>query len=203
MTSFTLNYLRKGSVTKYSYIGGLGLQHMDLGEHNSIHNIPLFFPQLQLFILQEYYMFEIHHLHPHTRREVRDFSLQKNITTYWVTPMEIFQSFSYNDLENSWNQSTSYFEIGIICSGYMFRPSFPVHIYTLLMAVSANVSTAPPHSILSPASPLMAMFPKAWNDHSSSVSLLNPPLILQLMLRTNSSLNPSDTIPGHTHPLHL
>ena len=43
MTSFTFNYLRKGSVTKYSYIGGLGLQHMDLGEHNSIHNIPLFF----------------------------------------------------------------------------------------------------------------------------------------------------------------
>lgn len=66
------------------------------------------------------------------------------------------------------------------------------------MAVSTSVSTAPRHSILNPTSPLMAMFPEAWNDHFSSVSLFNPPLMLQLMLRTNFSLNPSDTIPGHT-----
>lgn len=41
MTSFYLDYLARGSVSKYSHILGdqeLGLQHVDLGDHNLAHN---------------------------------------------------------------------------------------------------------------------------------------------------------------------
>lgn len=69
----------------------------------------------------------------------------------------------------------------------MFK--FPTHTCTLPRAGNASICTAPSHRILIPASLLTASFPKAWNCHSSSVSLFNPPLTLQLMLRTNSFLN--------------
>lgn len=38
MTSFNFNYLLKDPVSTYSHIGGLELQHMNGGEHNSVHN---------------------------------------------------------------------------------------------------------------------------------------------------------------------
>ena len=38
MTSFYLNYFLMSSVSNYSHIEGLGLQHINLREHNLVHS---------------------------------------------------------------------------------------------------------------------------------------------------------------------